>query len=91
MQKLNFPVYSRIPVFRGFPENYNETPLSEGAIHNFRKFRIFWDFSEFKRKENEEMHSGIEGRTDIWQIIICDSLWQKKYKKDKSGAVDHFS
>ena len=37
MQKLNFPVYSRIPVFRGFPENYNETPLSEYTIQNFRK------------------------------------------------------
>ena len=63
MQKFNFPVFSRKPVFGGFTENNDETPLSEGAFHNLRKFRIFWDLFDHKWMKNDQMHSGTVGRT----------------------------
>ena len=75
IEKFDFPVFSTNPGFRGFPENYYKTQLSEVAIQNFRRFRIFWELSRLKRMKNDRMHSGIDGRTDIWQIIICENLW----------------
>ena len=75
IEKFNFTVFSAKPGFRGFPENYKKTQLSEVAIQNFGKFRIFLDLSRLKRMENDRMHSGIDGRTDIWQIIICNNRW----------------
>ena len=59
-------------VFRGFPVNYKEILVTEDAMHNFRKFRIFWDLYEPNPTENDRMHSGTDGRTDILQIIIFD-------------------
>ena len=64
MQKFKFLEFSRKTIFRGFPENYKEIPVYERALHNFRKFRIFWDLPELKRMENDRMHSGTYGRTD---------------------------
>ena len=66
MQKFKFAEFSRKTVFRDFPVNYKEIPGSEGAMHNFRKFRIFWDVPEPNRMENDRMHSGTDGRTDGW-------------------------
>ena len=51
MQKFKFAEFSRKTVFRDFPVNYKEIPGSEGAMHNFRKFRIFWDLPEPNRME----------------------------------------
>ena len=38
-------------------------------------FRIFWDLPEPNRMEIDRIHSGTDGRTDIWQIIIFDDFF----------------
>ena len=70
MRKLKSPVFSGKSVFRGFSENYKEIPVSEGVMHNFKKFRIFWDILELKRMENDRMHTSKNSRTGKLQIII---------------------
>ena len=32
-----------------------EIPVSEGAMHKFRKFRTFWDLPKLKRVENDKI------------------------------------
>ena len=46
MQKFKFHEFFQKTVLKEFPENYKRISVSEGAMHNFRKFRIFWDLSE---------------------------------------------
>ena len=72
MRKFKYQVFSRKSVYRGVSEIFNKIPVSEGDMHNFRKFRIFCDLPELKRMENDRMHSGTDGRTDILQIIILE-------------------
>ena len=74
MQKFKFAEFSGKTVFRGFSVNYKEISDSEGAMHNFKKFRIFWYLPESNRMENDRMHPGTDGRTDILQIIIFDNI-----------------
>ena len=80
MSKFKFAELFRKSVFRKFPEKYKEIPEFEGAMHNFRKFRISWDLSEPNRMEIDRMHSGTDrqtdGRTDILQIISFDLLFR---------------
>ena len=78
MKTFKFSEFSRKAVFREFPVKYKEIPVSESALHNFRKFRIFWDLPEPNRMEIDRMHSGTDGRsderTDILQIISFDCI-----------------
>ena len=75
MQKFKFAEFSRKTDFRDFPVNYKEIPGSEGAMHNFRKFRIFWDLPEPNRMEIDWMHSGTDGRTDGQTILIITKVY----------------
>ena len=64
MQKFKFPKFYQNSIFRVFPVNFKEIPISEGAMRNFRNFQIFWDPPEPNRMENYRMHLGTDGRTD---------------------------
>ena len=96
-QKFKFPVFSRKSVFPRFTKNIRRFRFLK-VMHNFRKFRIFWDLPDLKRMENDRTHSGTDGQMDrqifcnlLLLIFLFLSLWLKKIWKIKSWAVEHLS
>ena len=67
MPKIKFQVFSRVN--SRIPENY-KNHVYEGDMHNFRKFRIFWELLELNQTKNDRMLTGTDGRTDKLQITI---------------------
>ena len=64
MQKFQFAQFSVITGFCGFPENYKEISVSEGAMQIFRKLRIFLHFpSPIGWKITECIRVQTDGRT----------------------------
>ena len=65
-QKFKFAEFSRESVFRGFPQNYKNFPISEVAMQNFSKFHKFWELTVSNRMEIDRMHSG----TDACHLLV---------------------